>query len=309
MAPRISLIIPTQRRPQSLERAMRSAMAQRGVRADEIELVVADNDAQPSAQGLVERLAAEAPFAVVYVHEPAPGVANVRNAALTRAGGELIAFLDDDEEAPPDWLAALVSVQARYDADVVFGPVHGRAPADVVRHRAYFERFFSRLDPAPEGVIEHYYGCGCSLLRRAALPHPQRPFSTERNDRGGEDDLLFAQMKAAGVRFAWAPDAWVWEDPAPERLTLGYTLRRAFVYGQGPAVQCVAAEPPDWAGMARWAVIGSAQAVVYGLLAGAMWVARAPGRAQMADRAMRGLGKVLWQRPFRIRFYGRGART
>jgi glycosyltransferase involved in cell wall biosynthesis len=42
--------------------------------------------------------------------------------------GDLIAFLDDDEEASPGWLAALIETQRRYDADVVFGPVRARAP-------------------------------------------------------------------------------------------------------------------------------------------------------------------------------------
>src|SRR5690606_26113921 len=121
------------------------------------------------------------------------GVANARNAAVSAAKGELIAFLDDDEEAPPDWLAALLAAQARHDADVVFGPVRGRTPRELRRHRAYFERFFSREGPAEEGVIDHYYGCGDSLLRRAALPDRDRPFSAIRNHIGGEDDLLFGQ--------------------------------------------------------------------------------------------------------------------
>lgn len=309
MAPRISLVIPTQRRPEPLVRAVRSAIAQVGLDLAELELVVADNDSVPSARALVRQLAAEAPFPVVYVHEPDAGVANVRNAALEVAKGDLIAFLDDDEEAPQGWLAALLKVQAQFDADVVFGPVHGRAPPWVVRHRAYFERFFSRLDPAPAGPIDHYYGCGDSLVRRAALADPRRPFSAARNHIGGEDDLLFGAMKAAGARFAWAPEAWVWEDPAPERLKLSYTLRRAFVYGHGPVVQCAARHPPDRFGIARWAVIGAAQALVYGAMALVLWAMRAPNRAFMLDRAMRGLGKVFWSGPFDIHFYGLPAST
>ena len=62
-----------------------------------------------------------------YVHEPAAGVANARNAGMTQATGGLIAFLDDDEEASPGWLAALIEAQRRFDADVVFGPVRTRA--------------------------------------------------------------------------------------------------------------------------------------------------------------------------------------
>jgi succinoglycan biosynthesis protein ExoM len=135
-APRISIVMPTQRRPEGLQRAVRSTFTQAGVDFSECELVVADNDVQPSAAPIIEALKAEAPFPVVYVHEPRAGVANVRNAAMGVAKGSLIAFLDDDEEAPPGWLAALLAAQVKYDADAVFGPVRGRAPPEITRHRA-----------------------------------------------------------------------------------------------------------------------------------------------------------------------------
>jgi len=38
-----------------------------------------------------------------------------------------------------------------------------------------------------------------------------------------------------------------------------------------------------------------------------MWALRAPGRAFMLDRAVRGLGKVFWSKPFEIQFYGQSA--
>jgi glycosyltransferase involved in cell wall biosynthesis len=286
---------------------VRSAFRQTGVDPKRLELVIVDNDAVPSAQILAETLAAEAPFPVRYVHEPAPGVANARNAALAAASGEMIAFLDDDEEAAPGWLAALVEAQARYGADVVFGPVQARAPERIVRHREYLEQFFSREGPAEAGVIGHFYGCGDSLVRRSALPHPTHAFLTERNEVGGEDDYLFAVMKQAGARFVWAPEALVYEDPVPERLTLKYAMARAFAYGQGPTYGCASAHPPEWAGVVRWMAIGCAQTSVFGFFAAILWLTRAPHRAFMLDRAMRGLGKVFFGGPFALKFYGRSA--
>lgn len=303
---KISIIIPTQRRPAGLATAMASVVAQQGVAqqgvaAADLELVVVDNDARPSAKAAVEAL--QAPFPVIYIHEPAAGVANARNAAVAAARGDFIAFLDDDEEAPPHWLAALLEVQARFEADVVFGPVRARAPDTVSPHRPYLEAFFSRAGAAEAGLMDDYFGCGDSLIRRAALPDPHRPFSALRNFIGGEDDMLFGQMKAAGARFAWAPQAWVWEDPVPARLSLGYTIRRAFAYGQGPSA--AAAVRADRLGVARWMAIGLAQAGLFGLLAAAKWAIRAPDRAWALDRAARGLGKTLWWGPFKIEFYGR----
>ncbi|MHB8530694.1 MAG: glycosyltransferase family 2 protein [Caulobacteraceae bacterium] len=300
----ISLVVPTQRRPEGLAVAVRSLFRQGGVVPRQVELVIVDNDRTPSARPLAERLRAEAPFEVVYVHEPLAGVALARNAAMAVARGEFIAFLDDDEEATRRWLAALIEAQRAHDADAVFGPVEARVPASVREHRAYLEDFFSRVGPGRPGPIDHHYGCGNSLVRRAAMPDPLRPFRMARNLIGGEDDLLFGEMRAAGARFAWAPEALVFEHPLPDRLTLSYALRRAFAYGQGPTSACAIARPPDRIGVAGWMAIGLVQTLALAPMAVVKWLSRSPDRAFTLDRLARGLGKILWWGPFKIRFYG-----
>lgn len=307
MGATVSIVIPTQRRPEGLATALRSALAQSGIDLATVELIVADNDQQPSARLAVESAAKAAPFPVRYIHVPQAGVANVRNGAMSAAQGGLIAFLDDDQEAPAGWLAALLDASALHDADVVFGPVQARAPQAAGAHRAYLEQFFSRQGPVLAGPMPGYFGCGNSLLRRAALPKPDQPFDVGRNSIGGEDDLLFGTMQAAGARFVWAPDAVVWEDPIPERLTLRYTLLRAFAYGQGPSEHCASSTPPDWPGVARWMIIGLGQTAVFGAVAAVKWLLHAPDRAQALDRVARGLGKTFWFGPFKINFYGRSA--
>jgi len=139
---KLSVVIPTQRRPEGLQKAVTSILRQEGVKELGIELIVADNDAIPSSRAAVEDWARHAPFPVVFVHEPNPGVANVRNAAMKVVRGEFIAFLDDDEEAPPNWLASMMDIQQRIDADAVFGEVKARVPEDVLEHREYLIRFF-----------------------------------------------------------------------------------------------------------------------------------------------------------------------
>ncbi|MBX7249913.1 MAG: glycosyltransferase [Caulobacteraceae bacterium] len=306
-APRLTVMIPTCRRPAQLAVAVRSIFAQQGFAPGDVELVVVDNDPAGSARAAFEALAAAAPVSTVYVHAPIPGVAQARNAGMAAARGEMVAFLDDDEEAPAHWLAALVAAQARHGAAVVFGPVRAALPAGIDEHRAYLEDFFSRAGPAEAGVIETYYGCGCSLLVRAAMPPGDKPFAAERDHIGGEDDLLFGTMKDRGARFAWEPAAWVWEHVPAARANLSYAVRRAFAYGQGPTAAAAAARPVRWWGVLGWMAQGSVQAAVFGLLAGLQWLIRSPARARTLDRAARGLGKLLWFGAFKIEFYGRSA--
>jgi succinoglycan biosynthesis protein ExoM len=304
----VSIIIPTFHRPEGLEKAVRSVFAQINPFGLRLELVIVDNDRAGGARATAQRLLADAPFPARYVHAGEPGVANARNAGIAATTGPLIAFLDDDEEAAPSWICELVATQRFHEADAVFGPVQARVPETVLAHRAYYTEFFSRSGPEESGPIDGYYGCGNSLVRRAAMPSPESPFDAERNDIGGEDDLLFAAMKRREARFVWCREAMVWEDPALSRACLHYTLRRAFAYGQGPSSTCAAGQWREWPALLFWMAVGTGQFLVYGLAALVLWAVRAPSRARMLDRALRGLGKVFWGGPFKQKFYG-GAAT
>jgi hypothetical protein len=302
MAGDVAVIIPTLRRPDSLVRALRSLFAQTTV-ADRLrEIVVVDNDPSASARETVEALKAGSPWPLLWVHAPRPGVATARNAGLDATDAPLIAFLDDDEAASPGWLAALIEGLDATGADVVFGPIQGRAPDGQPWLRPYLERFFGREGPEDTRRIDAPYGCGNSLMRRAtALPGPA-PFSTASDQAGGEDDVLFAALTARGGTFGWAADAWVEEFAPPHRARLRYTLARAFAYGQGPSQTAAAGR--DWPGVARWMAVGAAQATAWGVLAAGLALLRHPKRAAAYDHAARGVGKVLWMKGFEPHFYG-----
>jgi succinoglycan biosynthesis protein ExoM len=298
MTPAVSIIIPTFRRPQRALEAARSALTQ--VCGETFEVVLVDNDPVGSARSMLKAI--DDPRIVV-VHEPRAGVANARNAGLRVARGEMIAFLDDDEIAPSTWLDELLRVQKTSQCDVVFGPVRTKLVDPPRKHRAYYEAFFARDPGHAEGEIDHVYGCGCSLIRRGALPSPE-PFCAERNEIGGEDDLLFQRMVETGARFAWAPGAWVWETPEPSRMTLSYTLRRAFAYGQGPATKAWMERPRNWAAIGLWMMVGLAQTLIFAIAALGGYALRSPTRAFAYRRLAEGIGKLLWFPAIKPRFYG-----
>lgn len=299
--PTVSIVIPTFRRPVQAVAAARSALAQDFSGAFEVVLV--DNDPGASALDLLGKLREDAKHPVTIVYEPRAGVANARNAGVRAASGKFIAFLDDDEIAQPRWLSELLRVQSETTADVVFGPVNAKLAESHKRHREYFEDFFSRDPDHDEGRINAYYGCGCCLIRRAALPSDS-PFSPERNEIGGEDDLLFETLKSKRAKFAWAPTAYVFETPEPARVTLKYTLRRAFAFGQGPATKAWVSTPRKKRVIAGWMLVGLGQTLVYGVAALVGFVGKTERRAFAYRRLAEGLGKLLWFPSLKPRFYG-----
>ncbi len=296
----VCVIIPTFRRPQGLATALASVMAQADIRHLSLSVIVCDNSPEASARAMVEAL--DAPFPVTYIHEPKTGVANARNSAVAACEADFIAFLDDDEEAPAGWLARLMTAQTQFGADVVFGPVEARLSDAATRYDRYFTRFFSRFGPETSQTLNSYYGCGNSLIRHSALPKDHAPFSIERNDMGGEDDQLFHGLMTGGATIAWAADAPVFEDVPAARSRLGYTLLRAFAYGQGPSYTAAHDGKPFTA--AAWMCQGVAQAIIFGLWGVALLTLRRDGSADKLDKAARGCGKLIWFSPFKVGFYG-----
>jgi hypothetical protein len=110
--PRFSVVICayTEDRLPHIHAAIDSVRSQRPP-AVEVILVIDNNPA------LYKRLIAELPDVTVVENAEAPGLSGARNTGARLAGGDVIAFLDDDATADPGWLAALAGAYA--DPDVI----------------------------------------------------------------------------------------------------------------------------------------------------------------------------------------------
>ncbi|HMJ35912.1 MAG TPA: glycosyltransferase [Baekduia sp.] len=81
-------------------------------------IVVVDHE--PDLLGRVRR---ELPGVVAIPNDQRRGLSGARNCAVRRAGGSIIAFLDDDARADADWLAQLMRAYADSDALGVGGTI------------------------------------------------------------------------------------------------------------------------------------------------------------------------------------------
>ncbi len=299
----VSIVTPTRHRPLPLRRALASLAAQ--VRPDgvELEIVVVDN----SADGETARaLAGEGGLKVV--HEPRPGVAAARNAGVAAASGEWVAFLDDDEEAAPGWIAALARTAQSSAADAVFGPISARAEerAEIGPFAPYFSRALGVADGADITPLSAYLGTNNSMFHRERCLNGAATFDVSLNDCGGEDSLLIERLRRSGKRFAYAAEAEVVEWAPARRLDWSYVSKRKFLSGQIRVFVQRMAAPHRWDRVAMWMAIGAAQFLAAGAAALTLAPA-APARAQKwRATALGGLGKLFWQRGFRPALYGAG---
>ena len=98
----ITVVICTHNRANFLQRAVESVLPQM---TGGTELLIVDNASTDDTPGVAARLAAADPKVKVW-REKELGLSVARNAALKKAQGQYVLFLDDDATAEPGWLAA-----------------------------------------------------------------------------------------------------------------------------------------------------------------------------------------------------------
>lgn len=195
-----------------------------------IRVIVADNDGEPSAKALVEDMARDAPCPVRYVHAPERNISIARNACLDHADGDWLAFIDDDETAPPDWISTLWQTAHSEGLDVVFGPVVAIYPEDTPEWIRLGD-YHSSYVPVHRGKVSTGQS-GNVLMRWVASPIRQERFLLEKGRTGGEDVEFFFRLSRAGLCLGASDAARLTETPARQRLNYTWIRQRRFAAGQ-----------------------------------------------------------------------------
>jgi GT2 family glycosyltransferase len=116
-----SIVIPTRARAAYLEVALASIAPQASAAGVEV-LVIDDAGPTPEGRAQAERFGAR-----YEPHEHELGLNVARNTGVERSIGEVVAFVDDDVQAGPGWLDALLSAATEHpDVDVFAGPIRPR---------------------------------------------------------------------------------------------------------------------------------------------------------------------------------------
>jgi succinoglycan biosynthesis protein ExoM len=198
-----------------------------------MEVVVVDNDADGSAATVVDaHRRSGPPFALHYAVQPLKNIALTRNRTVEMAAGEWMAFIDDDERAPPEWLARLDAAATAYAADGVLGPVEPLVPAEApawIRRGKFYD--FPRM-ASGKVVPPNRLRFGNVLLRGRLMREIDICFDPAYGLTGGEDGDLLSRLALAGARIVWCDEAVVCEPIEHSRLSLAWLLRRSLRGGQ-----------------------------------------------------------------------------
>jgi hypothetical protein len=196
-----------------------------------LQVIVVDNNPE-GPDGPVPGIVAAQPIpgaiggTARYVHEPAAGVAAVRNAALREAlpDGYLV-FIDDDCLPLKGWLAEMLACAARTRATAVVGlakAVLGEEAEAWVHASGHFTAVHHEVDQVLEG--------GGSTANLLLDLHQLRiagiRFDLAYGTTGGEDSRLLRDVRLAGGRVVACPTAVTTEPVPQDRATREWVLAR-----------------------------------------------------------------------------------
>ncbi len=199
-----SVAIPVRDAGPGFAAVLGAVRAQR-VPGREVEIVVVDSGSRDGSRDVAARFGAR-------VEEIAPAAfshGGTRNRLMELARGDHVAFLTQDAEPHPGWLAALLAgFEREAGVALTFGPYLPRPGASPMVRRE-LESWFERMPavsrrpgavptPGPEGFFSDVNG---AVARWAweQVPYREVPYA--------EDRVLAADMHARGWATVYCPDA------------------------------------------------------------------------------------------------------
>ncbi len=248
--PQASVIVPTRNRAPLLRRCLQSLVAQT-LPAEAFEVIVVDNGSSDDTAAVARSF--ETTLNLRLLHEAEPGLHVGRHAGWRAAASDVLMFADDDIEALPGWVEAVV---ACFDGDAAAALVGGNNfPAFEHEPPAWLARWWQRpvdagagagralgylsvLDFGPgRAAIDPACVWGCNFnVRRAALEaargfHPDGVPAERLRWRGDGESHVAAVIRARGWKTLFDGAASVHHAVTAKRMTPAYFEERAFAQG------------------------------------------------------------------------------
>ncbi len=255
----ISAIICTHNRDQYLGAAIDSLLAQT---LHDIEIIVVDNGSTDSTAEVVQPRLSDSRLR--YVYEPTLGLSTARNTGAKTAKGDILAYLDDDAVASPQWLASLLEVYENNSrVAIAGGKVTLLWPPGVVRPPAWLS------DDLASGLGAYDLGERMQYIKNPSLTPRGLNYSLRKtflDSVGGFDvnlgrvgknllsneELHMTQLALKnGWHVVYVPNALAAHNVAPARLKPGWFLSRSWWQGIS---ECYREQVSGRAGVAqlRW---------------------------------------------------------
>lgn len=239
--PAISAVICTHNRCALLRDALASLAAQ-GLPSDRFEVILVDDGSTDATPAVAAEFIGRLPLRVLT--QANQGLSAARNAGWRASLAPLIAYLDDDARAAPDWLERILAAFATTpDVAVVGGPVRPRweipRPAWLPDELLLFLTIFD-LGPREIRSTERFVFAGASMAMSRIWLEATGGFDQRLGRRGGsllshEESAWWELVRDRGGFGLYRPDIVVDHFVPAARLTRAWFRRR--LYWEGVSMQ------------------------------------------------------------------------
>ncbi|MCA9068873.1 MAG: glycosyltransferase family 2 protein [Planctomycetaceae bacterium] len=238
MKPKVSVVVCTRNRADSLQQALKSLLTLKTSEAVSYEVLVVNNNSTDNTSQVVRLIGDSTAIQVREVIETQAGVVYARNRGVAEAQGEWIAFFFFFFLDHPDWLLSLMALAQEKNCLCVGGSVLLSLPEDHSRELSPICRMLLgetvNMNSTQQYTPRQTPGAGNIMIHRDVFGKIGL-FDPQFNTRG-EDTDLFLRMFAANIDGWYTPDAIIYHVITTERMTTDYMLRLANIMSTGMAV-------------------------------------------------------------------------
>ncbi len=227
-SPLISIIVPTWNDVATIARCVHSLESQVW---PNLEILVIDDASSDGTGERLEELTQDCPRLKVFRMSERAGAASARNVGFEHAQGDILALIDGDMWAPPEWISQLVTPLLAGEQDVTGGPdlVPDDSPL-VSRCIGYsMDSLLTNagLRLGDSKLVKYLPGTGNMAITREALRRAGE-FDENFHDTG-EDKEWLHRVRDAGARLHYLPEALAWHERKPD---LGLHVRKQLLSGR-----------------------------------------------------------------------------
>jgi glucosyl-dolichyl phosphate glucuronosyltransferase len=238
---RISVVICTYNRAHSLGKTLESVVVQSVPSDIEWEIIVVDNNSSDQTREIVESFQSRYPERMRYAFEGRQGVSNARNTGVRESRGQIVAFIDDDETADPNWLESLTANLHSGEWAGAGGRVQpqwsGPRPNWISCKSTFLDGPLAMFDYGAEAMELNDPPFGANMAFRKEMLSKYGEFRTDLGRVGmellsGEDTEFGRRLIAGGERLRYEPSAITLHPVEKNRATRRYFLSWWFNKGR-----------------------------------------------------------------------------
>lgn len=199
---------------------------------------VVDNNSQDNTPDVVQQYQKNWPTDRIlnYVFEKQQGLAYARQCGVQSSDGALIAFLDDDNWPPADWVNKIVRFSQQYPQAGAFGSrIAGVFETELPKEVKPLLGFLAIRDrgdyPHRYPIKQFQFPPGAGLVVRRDAWEQCIPSVLVRNTRGADDSEISWRMAKANWEVWYNPDITIEHFIPTSRLQRSYLKSLTYTYG------------------------------------------------------------------------------